>query len=404
MGKPNYLLDHLLDPNYRDPGGSVATTLDPNRLHFQYGRLLGDWRGVARLIVNPMGSGAAWFPDANVAFLDATEPVWQALRWVALGSPSGSTVITGVTEAEMTEWLNDPYRNKERAAIIKGAMESQTWIRSFRIGASHPLNTALHGYTNLLGFRRSLARPLEGGTTLAGTDGTDKSGTMNVIRNRFGPRAQGLAKKGRKDTEQHGAINISDELHCLMVIAYALEERRPSVILTADDDYREIFYKAQWFLDTHYRAWLAANMVKAGRYGEQAGEMQDTEGLFDGPLSLYRRQTAHLREVLPLQAEAVPVVLIYVAPDGWMHTMSFPFELPMLEMLKTRSRTNGRCTDLFGDSNIHVDLGPLKPRLDGLFLGIGRDVVQSFGTNGINSSVSWLDLQHSVCCFERLSV
>jgi hypothetical protein len=83
--------------------------------------------------------------------------------------------------------------------------------------------------------------------------------------------------------------------------------------------------------------------------------------------------------------------------------MSFPFELPMLEMIETRSRTDGRCTDLFGNANIHVDLGPLRRKLNGLYMGIGCDTVHGFASNGFHASIAKLDLEHSVSCNERFS-
>ena len=68
---------------------------------------------------------------------------------------------------------------------------------------------------------------------------------MDVIKKKIGERAVGLAKKGRDDAELKGAININDEAHCLMVILNALINRRHSVLITADSDYIEIFFKAQ---------------------------------------------------------------------------------------------------------------------------------------------------------------
>ncbi|MCE9545948.1 MAG: hypothetical protein K8T25_10575 [Planctomycetia bacterium] len=402
MPKPNHLLDHLLNPKNRDRLSALLVTADSDRLQVEYFVNRGDWHTVANYIDGPTRWPVTWFPDANVAFLDTTTPVWDALRLAALGTPNGSTIISGVAEAEMTEWLNDPYRNKDRAAAIKAAMDGETWCGKFRVGPSHPLNAALHSYTHLLGFRRSLARPCPDGTTLVNTIAMNKSDTMNEIRNKLGPRAQGLAKKGRDDAEANGAINISDEMHCMMAILYALQNRRDTVILTADADYIEIFYKAQWFFDAHYRAWLAAKLIKAGQYGEPVKEMQDTKGYFDGPLTLYRRPTAHMMEVLPHDSRAVRVGVLYVAPDGRLHKLSFPFELKMLEMLVSRAAT-GRCTDLFGDANIHIDLGPLKCTMDGLYLGIGKDSMIRFEANGIGSLLGRLDLEHSVCCFERFS-
>jgi hypothetical protein len=83
------------------------------------------------------------------------------------------------------------------------------------------------------------------------------------------------------------------------------------------------------------------------------------------------------------------------------HMMRFPFEPQMLDVLATRGTTDGRCTDLFGDANIHVDLGPLEQRLDGLYLGIGKDAIRTFETDGICRSLSKLDLEHSLNCKER---
>lgn len=382
MAKPNHLLDHLLNPKNRDRRSPIISTANSNRLQFGCYGNPGDWSTVADYISGPARWPVTWFPDANVAFLEATTPVWDALRLSALGTPNGNTVISGVVEAEMTEWLADPYRNKDRAVAIKAAMDGETWIRKFRLGPSNPMNLGLYSYTHLLGFRRSLARPCPDGTTVVDTNAANKSDTMNAIRNKLGPRAQGLAKKGRDDAEANGAINVSDEMHCMMAILYALQNRRDTVILTADADYIEIFYKAQWFFDTHYRAWLAAELIKAGKFGEPVNEMKETRGYFDGPLTVYRRQTEQMLEVLPDDSRSVRVGVLYVAPDGMLHKPSFPFELKMLEMLEIRAAT-GRCTDLFGDANIHIDLGPLKNEMDGLYLGIGKDSTISFETNGI---------------------
>jgi hypothetical protein len=303
----------------------------------------------------------------------------------------------------LAEWLGLPYRNQKRAADIKAALDAGTWIKRIRVDTAGPYNTALCGYTNLLGFRRFVTQKTGTGTTLVDTDPTEKSVTMNAIRKQLGPRAQGLAKKGREDAEASGRINISDEMNVLMAVLYALRYRRDSVILTADLDYVEIFYKAQWFLDSHDRAWLAAKLIEDGRYGEAAGQLNDTKGYFDGPLTLYKRPTNHLREVLPADSSAVRVGLLYVAPDGMLHRALFPFELKMLDMLQTRSATDGRCTDLFGDSNLHIDLGPLKVGLDGMYLGIGKDDAREFNTNGVRCRVARLDLEHSICCFERFT-
>lgn len=68
---------------------------------------------------------------------------------------------------------------------------------------------------------------------------------MNKLVARMGVRAQGIAKKGRIDSEAKGVINISDELTCLIVITHALLANEESIIITADSDCIEVFAKAR---------------------------------------------------------------------------------------------------------------------------------------------------------------
>lgn len=172
------------------------------------------------------------------------------------------------------------------------------------------------------------------------------------------------------------------------------------VILTTDEDFVEIFWKLQWFLDTHYRAYHAAKMVKSGRFGEPDKDIESE--LFDDPLTLYRRQTLHLDEVLPRNFSPARVSVIYVGPKENIK-IGFQFEREMVDMLEMRSRTFGRCTDQFDDANIHVDLGPVKTQLRGLFLGIGRDAGRWVQTDDTRTFLAYLDQEHSLHCRERFS-
>jgi hypothetical protein len=400
MSKPNHLLDHLCNPTYHDKPSSIVLPIDPARCSPHYMKGKGNWGNVAEYIAGTKRWPVKWFPDANVAFRDDTQVIWDALRVAALGSKTGSTGITGVAGYEMKEWLDDPWHHKNRAQDIRTALDGGTWIKKLHIRPDSPLYPAILGYTHLLGKRRSIARGFSGRTML-GTDAANKTETMNAIGKRIGARAQGLAKKGRRDAEKKGVINISDELHCLLVIGFALLNSEDSVILTADEDFMEIFWKAQWFFDTHYRAYLAAKMVKEGLYGDPVSEFKDTSSYFDGPLVLYRRNTTDLREVLPSLYRIVRVAVLYVSPAGFIHRLGFSFESQMVDMLEMRSKTGGRCTDLFGHSNIHVDLGPLKVKMDGLYLGIGRDDGNTVETEGRKVFLAQLDQVHAIHCNER---
>jgi hypothetical protein len=405
MGKDKEidLFKHLQDPDFRDEPCRVILPERNDRLSLLHRSDPGDWRGVAQIISSSFRFRTAWFPDANVAILDEAAPVWDALRLAGLGSSDASALFTGVMRHELEEWLERPRHHESRALAIRTALSSGTWARGFALEDDSPILPAVFGYMRLLGARRYVARPCPDGLTMFGTDPEKKCDTMNAIAKAVGRRALGLAKKGRIDAENSREVNLNDELHCLVAICHSLLTGRESVVLTADQDFIEIFWKAQWFFDTHYRAYLAAKLVKDGRFGKPVSVLENTNGHFDGPLTLYRRPTPHLREVLPRFYTSVPVSVVYVAPRNMIYKVGFQFEREMLDMLDMRSRTSGRCTDLFGEENIHVDLGPLKVGLEGLYLGIGRDAGRWAQTNETKTYLSRLDLEHALNCRERIT-
>lgn len=363
--KENPLLSHLLDPAFHDEASPLSLPGEGNRLRVTPQYDAGDWTDVAKIVWHSASLGTAWFPDANVAILKDAEPVWDAFRLAPSISSRGFAIFTKSVQEGLREWLAEPRRNLARAEAISDALTNRTWAREFGVRDLPTIAGALVGYMRLLAFRRYLAIGMSGGSTILGTDPKEKCKTMNVIANKIGRRALLLARKGRIDAERAGVVNINDELHCLLAICYSLLTGRESVILTSDVDFTEIFYKAQWFFDTHYRAYLAAKAIRSGSFGRPVKTLDNCHGYFDGGLALYKRRTSHLREVLPNIYHQALVSVIYVAPDGTIRKMGFSFEREMLDMLETRTNTQGRCTDLFGDQNIHIDLGPLKPDLDG---------------------------------------
>jgi hypothetical protein len=402
--KDKHLFDHLQNPAYRDEPCRVFFHSDRPRLNATYVVDPGGWREITKIIANSVRLRTAWFPDANVAIRDDAACVWDSLRLAGLRSSIGSTLFTTTVRHELQDWLNNPRHHKERAHAIRSALDERSWARKYRLRDESPILPAVLGYMRLLGFRRFLACEAPDGTTMVGTDPEHKCETMNEISTKIGPRALGLARKGRVDMESNREVNLNDELHCLMAISHALQTGRETVILTADADFLEIFWKSQWFFDTHYRAFLAAELVKIGTYGKPVKTLENTHGYFDGALTLYRRPSSHLREVLPRDYQSIPVSVLYVAPDDTIHKLAFFFERAMLDMLKVRSKTQGRCTDLFGEENIHISLGPLKVELDGLYFGIGHDAGDWVETNKQRTFLSRLDGEHALNCQERFAV
>ena len=251
MAKNNILFDYLRDPTHRDSMGPLILNSNPKRLALRFTSVPGSWREVAAHIVGPLRH-LAWFPDSNVAIRNETSVVWEAFRIATLSTNQNSAFITGVIKHELSEWLQQPFRNQQRAEDIAKAIQDGTWLKLFKIGTQHPLFSVVQGYAHLLGYRRILACQLPSGTTIAGTNATDKSATMALIGKEFGNRALSLAKKGRIDVDERGLVNINDEIHCLSAVVHALTTRRHSAIITADADFLEIFYKIQWFFDRAY--------------------------------------------------------------------------------------------------------------------------------------------------------
>jgi hypothetical protein len=161
--------------------------LDPNRdrLCLGLGGDMGGWGRVAEKIKASSRSLLTWFPDANVAF-----------RLAGLGAQGGVAVLTETVLGGMQEWLEKPFHDHDRARDIKAAIKRASWLQIGGIKQDSPNLIAVYGYLHLLGLRRLLAVPLVDGSTRVGTEAIDKVGTMNVIKDKIGPRAQGLAKKG----------------------------------------------------------------------------------------------------------------------------------------------------------------------------------------------------------------
>ena len=399
--KRRQLYDHLFnDRNLSDePRLSYAGMC--GRLGKTYRIDEGSWQDVANNIDVSTVLGTHWFPDANVAINPAADIIWDKFRKNSLLLGRPQAIITETVRAEIDDWLSDPHHQHERANQIRQALEQESWLRAVPCDWRPECTLAMLGYVRILAIRRTIALATSDGTTLLGTDPNDHVKTMNEIGRRLGPRAQALAKKGRKEIEKRGQICVNDELHCLLAILHALVTETESVILTTDIDCLEIFQKLFWFIDSHYRAMLAAELIGKGKYGQPIGILENTQGYFSGPIKLYRRVSNEMKEVLPDSYRTIPVSVVYLSPDGQVHRFGSQFETAMLNMLRLRSLTNGRCTEaLETGQNIHVDLGPLKNQAPGLCLGVGTDQGDMGTLLGRDVFRSRLDAEHALQCNE----
>jgi len=284
-------------------------------------------------------------------------------------------------------------------ALREGLQSSNTWVSCFCLDPREDaeLFRSFYSYIRLLGLRRALGLPSEAIATCLGAKSLSKSDMLNAVKDRVGLRAQRLAQKGRKDVESGGQININDESLLAHAVALSLVSGVETVVVTSDYDLVEIFYKFQWFIDTHYRAWLAAKQLFAAGAKPVACKAGLTNW-FDGPVALYEKQSTNLSEVLPFHYEPVAVHVVYTDSRGDGLWCSFIFEREMLGMLRMRGRTGGRCTDLFGVANLHVDLVPLGGDLS-RYVGVAED--RRMELDEVKMYLSPLDATHAVSCMER---
>jgi hypothetical protein len=306
----------------------------PARLNLEYLIEDGGWSAVNKAISGLNRLNAHWFPDSNVAFNPNLDSTWDAFRVAALDR--GCTKLTAAVMGELEKWLDDPFpRLEKRANEIKSGLQARSWIDHLMVGDEHS-DFVLY-YTKLLGLRRLLAVANDNRTTPLAIDGSNKSLSLSKVAFHCGERSTDLARKGRADKEKRGAASLNDELHCVTVILNAIRTRNDSYILTTDRDFLEIFYKGQWFLDTHYRSWLTSRMIVENNL-KPTRIFNESNQFFTGELMLFARSSKQAAEVLPRTFSLVRAGVIYVSPKEKVHIMTFNFETEMLSMRK-RTRT-----------------------------------------------------------------
>ncbi len=127
-------------------------------------------------------------------------------------------------------------------------------------------------------------------------------------------------------------------------------------------------------MDTHYRSWLVGLSIKQGQY-IHAGklEVQKENWPFIGDIDVYQKQSGDFHEVLPHDYASVPVQVIYRPPSkDYMYQCVVYLVRDLNGMLWTKAQSGGRSTMQHGDRNVHIDLGMIGPKSDGL-IGVGID-------------------------------
>jgi hypothetical protein len=214
----------------------------------------------------------------------------------------------------------------------------------------------------------------------------------------FGSRGLLLAKKPNPAR--------TDEALVYLAVEHALTTGRQSVILTADADIEEQFYKLFWLIDTHYRG-----MLLADRYVKESVGLRpkgfpkeltsDPRWPFEAEGGVMIDRGSHdLNDLLPEKFSFVAISCWTV--DTYFSALIFGAEQEMARLLAVKDRTGGLSTDRLGARNVHVWLAPLPiPEPDRGRAAVVLD--RRFDILDSQAKVAALDVLQAFGDFERHS-
>jgi hypothetical protein len=295
----------------------------------------------------------AFFCD-NSIFDDHVSPD----TWEALLEKPGRLKITTHVLSELLPWL----KVRPSHPVLK-AMKSK--ISPLEIVGFHSLGDIDRAagiyYTNLLRVRRAVIKLpsiIEEAAQITATSG-NPTNAYAVAQKIFGERSAKLSRKGANDRQW------TDEFLVFHAALHSLTTGQQSVILTKDGDIEEQFYKFFWFLDTHYRSMLLADLYAAcfSAFSLQSVPKGLKNNAFQGENNiLIQRPESLLHEVIPEKFRFVAVSCWRLGTHGAI--LTFGAEREMYRVLHTKGKTGGLNTDKLGERNFHAYLAPMDLPVD----------------------------------------
>lgn len=308
----------------------------------------------------------AFFCDSS-AITDKLDPaIFEAL----LAVPD-RLVLTPFVIAESREWLGRHLDHPLAAAMLKKEARVHT-RQPPPVGATG--RKAYDYYLWLLLMRR---RALEVADQRfrrehgRDPDDSEREALRSEVERDLGPRGFLLANKGFSKIP-------TDEALVYLAVEYALATGCPTIVLSADADVEEQFFKLLWLIDTHYRGMLLANhytadwaAFKPRRFPERFLSHPACPFEAQGSV-LIERGDGDLMHVLPPRPTCVAISCWRVGT--YFSSLTFMADREMRRVIEIKDRTGGLNTDRLGERNIHPWLGllPLQPP-DAFCAGIVRD-------------------------------
>lgn len=319
-------------------------------------------------IAHPNNEDIDWFFDTNMFLAPTDDSVWEALfardNRLALAAPI-------VAELEM--WLEDPRCNlRAQKKLIEARDVGKT--PSVRLVMPPPsgsdLRVALEYYVRLLGTRKDSHKAAQAHIQSTQQELPTNQDISNFCKDTYGVRGQLMARKGMQNTIPHHIFN--DEAFVMLAIFSALTSNQETVIVTRDEDVFEQFYKALWFLDTHYRSMLMAEIYANDPFAYPVRRIRDKEHLaFADEVRLLKKPSSRLLEVLPSAWDPISLHCLFIRSDT-VSQLSFCAEANMRRVIGMKGQTRGKNTCNLENNNCHVYLGPLMEKW-GDFAAVGVD-------------------------------
>jgi hypothetical protein len=220
-----------------------------------------------------------------------------------------------------------------------------------------------------------------------------------------GPRREALhAGEEGEEVDWGRATAYTDEALVVLAAMHAIQTGQQTVILTRDEDVMEQFYKLRWFLDTHYRGMLTADVYarefstftthKLADVGDVITDAFEIEGGL-----LFERTDEFLQRVLPARSTFVAMHCWLLREDERTQ-MIFGAEREMERLLFVKGKTGGLNTNLLNERNCHIWLAPLDvPRWAHGCGIIARD--RRVALKGTDVALGALDVNQSIFTGER---
>lgn len=331
-------------------------------------------------------SNVDWVFDTNFFIANCDERFWKSI----IKEKKKLLMPTEIFQ-ELAYWLATKKTNPIAASYVESNIINQDLFKIIDLPSKN--NAVLMGfqyYVNLLSQRKRFDFLVENQLKEKGKSAA-KDSIGNFIVNKIGRRAKRLSSEF--EVSKNKDFFRNDEIIVWKIIIHALMTQRETAVITADEGLFEQFYKSLWFLDTHYRAMLFAEILSCDPFRFKfSGKYEDKpEDAFIGFFKTYKKESDTLTELLPFYYNCVPIHCYHIKQNV-INEMSFSAESAMSHVIKTKGLTEGNSTAKFGKKNCHIYLGGLIEK-HGNVAVLSDDIKIDFKKNGdVVTKISLLDI------------